>query len=60
MGELPAGPTYLITCAVGLRGYLASLQMAQAGRKAKFLSGGSRSWSFLKALGDNGKLAIKK
>ncbi|WP_255306727.1 FAD-dependent oxidoreductase [Actinobaculum suis] len=43
INELPDGDL-IVSCQVGLRGYLASRILRQHGRKAKNLSGGYRTW----------------
>ncbi len=46
--ELPPGKPVFVTCAVGLRGYMASRQLALAGRDVVNVTGGFRSWAQLK------------
>ncbi len=49
MGELDKGKTYMIYCAMGLRGYIAYRMLVQNGFKAKNLSGGYRIYMAPKA-----------
>ena len=44
MGEVPSGRALYVYCAVGLRGYLACRQLAQAGHDATNVAGGFRSY----------------
>jgi CoA-disulfide reductase len=48
LGELPKDETILITCQVGLRGYLASRILQQNGFKVKNLTGGYKTYSIFK------------
>jgi NADPH-dependent 2,4-dienoyl-CoA reductase/sulfur reductase-like enzyme/rhodanese-related sulfurtransferase len=45
LGELERDKTYILYCAVGMRGYLAHRILAQHGLKSKNLSGGYQTWS---------------
>ena len=44
VGEIPPGPV-VVHCAVGLRGHTATRFLAQAGREARNLDGGYRTWA---------------
>lgn len=48
LDELPKDETILITCQVGLRGYLASRILQQNGFKVKNLTGGYKTYSIFK------------
>ncbi|WP_071459117.1 CoA-disulfide reductase [Bacillus massilinigeriensis] len=48
LDELPKDKTILITCQVGLRGYLASRILSQNGFKVKNLTGGYKTYSMYK------------
>ena len=48
---LPVGRRLYVYCAVGLRGYLACRQLAQAGHDATNVAGGFRSYKDFKAAG---------
>jgi NADPH-dependent 2,4-dienoyl-CoA reductase/sulfur reductase-like enzyme/rhodanese-related sulfurtransferase len=48
LGELDKGKTYILYCAVGLRGYLAHRILAQNGFKSKNLGGGYTTYSAAK------------
>mmetsp|Transcript_20799 Transcript_20799/g.52880 ORF Transcript_20799/g.52880 Transcript_20799/m.52880 type:complete len:603 (-) Transcript_20799:157-1965(-) len=56
-GELDKSKKYLVTCAVGLRGYLATRQLAIAGYDVANISGGFKSFGQLKTLGASAGLA---
>ncbi len=44
-----AAKTYYVSCAVGMRGYLATRQLQLAGKDAVNITGGYRSYAQLKA-----------
>lgn len=44
LAEIDKEPTWLVYCAVGLRGYVAERVLAQHGYKVRNLAGGLRSW----------------
>ncbi|HOI06826.1 MAG TPA: FAD-dependent oxidoreductase [Deltaproteobacteria bacterium] len=45
LGELDRSKTYVVYCAVGMRGYLAHRILSQHGFRSKNLSGGYQTWS---------------
>lgn len=60
LGELDKNKEYIVSCAIGLRGYIAARILMQHGFKVKNLLGGYRSYSYQHATKDNFFVSAQK